>query len=117
MNNLPETEAPPTNGEEIAEDILELIHSIKRNLRGLVVATVFLYLIAIGIAIFVYVQAVNNKEALCNVRQELEDRVESQRQFLIAHPHGISGIEPAVIKQGIANTQGTVDALDSLHCP
>lgn len=54
--------------------------------------------------------------ALCALRRDLEKRVDSSRQFLREHPHGIPGISAKTIRDGLSNQQRTIRALRGLSC-
>lgn len=96
-------------------------------LGKLVVATIVLYLVVLGVVVYVWHDAnakradiariaLSTNTSLCTVRQDLERRVSDSRHFLAEHPNGIAGIPPATIRQSIRNEEGTVHALSSLRC-
>lgn len=90
--------------------------SIQRSLRILTVATVVLFLIVGGIALWVWSSARENHDALCALRGDLERRVTTSKKFLEDNPAGIPGVDPAVIQAGIDNQRATVRALSGLSC-
>lgn len=100
------------------QDTIDLISSIKRTLRVLVVATVVLYLLTFGAAVYVYSQSQLNHNALCTFRGELQDQVISSEQFLKEHPAGLPGLEisAATIRQGVEKQNLAITALSSLSC-
>jgi hypothetical protein len=55
-------------------------------------------------------------QGLCVLRADLENRVQTSRDFLKEHPEGIPGIPVATIRQSIDNQQKTIDALEVLDC-
>jgi hypothetical protein len=88
----------------------------QKALLWLTIATVALFLSVAGISVYFYIDASHSRQALCTLRGDLEQRVQSSRDFLRDHPKGIPGIPIATIKQGIDNQQRTIDALSSLSC-
>jgi hypothetical protein len=56
-------------------------------------------------------------QALCNLRADVQRRVDAGHRFLREHPDGIPGLIPAAtLRANDANSQRTVDALSSLTC-
>lgn len=55
--------------------------------------------------------------ALCELRFNIQRRVETSEQFLIDHPKGIPGIPVATITQGIKDQKENLKALTILNCP
>lgn len=94
----------------------QVLESIKRTLRLLVVATVVLYLMVAGGIIYTYVTVATNKEALCSVRQDFERRVETSQQFLIDHPKGTPGIPTSILRRSIDDQKRTIEALQIISC-
>lgn len=90
--------------------------AIKKSLRGLVIATIILYLAMLGIAGYAWWTAHKNAEALCAVREDQERRVTASLQFLADNPDGIPGISAAQIKTSIENSKRTVEALSGVNC-
>jgi hypothetical protein len=93
---------------------------IKHWLRILTLSTIALYLL-LGAALGYGWYALHRDEArtntaLCSLRADREQSNASSREFLREHPHGIPGISPAAIRQGIANQQRTIDSLSGLRC-
>ena len=58
-----------------------------------------------------------NTHALCALRADERQRVDSGRQFLLTHPGGIPGISPGLIRTSLSDEQRTVNALAGLTCP
>jgi hypothetical protein len=54
--------------------------------------------------------------ALCTLREDLSQRVDSSKDFLSKHPKGIPGVPVQTILDSIANQQRTIDALSTLSC-
>jgi hypothetical protein len=59
---------------------------IKRGLKWLTYATVFLYLALGGGAAYVYLQSLQNHNALCAFRNDLRDRADKTQRILDNHP-------------------------------
>jgi hypothetical protein len=77
----------------------------------------FLMVLVMG---FILIQAKEEraitKQALCQLRLNLETRVAGAREFLRDNPKGIPGITPALIKRSIAEQELTIKALADLNC-
>lgn len=58
-----------------------------------------------------------NTKALCDLRDDLQKRVDQGEALLKAHPNGIAGISPAAIRITISGQQSTLSALQILQCP
>jgi hypothetical protein len=96
----------------------------------LAVMTAALYLILVsgGVALYLWARDVTTEnartaqqgdqahDAICDLRADLERRVETSREFLRENPQGIPGISRRVILTGIANQEETIDALADLDC-
>lgn len=54
--------------------------------------------------------------ALCVLKGDYQTRLERSRRFLKENPNGVDGITPALIQQGIAQAQTTLDSLAGLEC-
>lgn len=59
----------------------------------------------------------NNREALCAVRADAENRVEQTKQFLEENPNGIPGISPEQLKRSTENSVRTAEAIQGVSCP
>lgn len=101
---------------------------LQNGLKLLAIATVFLYLVTIGLGIggFLYIRgyaqegrdlSIQTTGALCALKFDFQQRIDQNKQFLEDNPNGIPGITPAVIQQQIDNTQRTLDALSTIECP
>jgi hypothetical protein len=55
--------------------------------------------------------------ALCELRYNIERRVQTSEQFLVDHPEGIPGIPKSTIVQGITDQKENLKALTILSCP
>jgi hypothetical protein len=55
-------------------------------------------------------------DAICALKADLDRRIQASLDFLVTHPNGIQGITAATIRQGIANQQLTIDALQEVKC-
>lgn len=99
----------PETGKEVAV-------TLNRSLRGLIIATIVLYLVLAVGGILVYSQGRTTTQALCTFRDDLTLRVVNSIKFLKEHPNGIPGIPPRTILEGIQNQQRTILALKELSC-
>jgi uncharacterized protein HemX len=101
---------------------------LQAAMRRLTVATVMLYVMAVGIAVgggyFAQVQRDQLKRethrtttALCALRGDLERRVEDSRRFLEENPHGIPGVTAASVRLSIQNQEKTIGTLSIVECP
>jgi len=61
-------------------------------------------------------QGARAHSALCALRGHYVREISRSQEFLRAHPRGIPGIPPAVIRTGVKDEQFTVDSLAGLHC-
>jgi len=101
---------------------------IRRSLRWLIIATVFLYgaLVGAGVAGFIANNnRVNDNEkaaklalrALCTQRSQYQNTIDQTHQFLHDHPHGVDGLKPSVLHRSIVNARRQRKALEDLECP
>lgn len=101
---------------------------LQAALRSLIIATLVLYLGLAGTGFYLFNDAsqtrsdlkgvaTDTRQALCSIQKNIEDRIEASEDFLAKNPKGINGITPKIIKQGIAESEGTLKALDQLDCP
>jgi hypothetical protein len=74
-----------------------------------------LLIIAVTIG-YVAREAARTKHALCALRGDLVTRIDTSTAYLKEHPEGIPGVDPKVIRAGIANQRRTVHALRHLNC-
>lgn len=95
-----------------------LIDDVRRTLRGLVIATVILFIALAAVATYGYITSNQNRIAVCNLDKDLQRRVDSSKDFLIKHPRGLSqlGVTRAQIVKEITNQERTLDALSSVSC-
>lgn len=107
---------PPSQPPEISQKGLTTAQTIKRALWWLTAATVALYLLVAGLALQARSTADTNTRALCALRHDLEQRVDSSAAFLRTHPNGVPGISARVIQDGISNQERTIKALSVLSC-
>lgn len=61
-------------------------------------------------------ESTRTANALCTLRGDLQQRVDSSKDFLAKHPAGIPGVPSQTILDSIANQQRTIDALSGLAC-
>lgn len=99
-----------------SQNTLDLVESIKRTLRLLVIATIVLYLLTIAAAAYVFFESRTNHDALCTFRQELQDQVTASDKFLAEHPKGFDGIPAITIRTGVEKQELAIESLNSLSC-
>jgi hypothetical protein len=101
---------------DLSDPALHTAKELKRALRILTIATVVIYLFMGGIAIYTYSLSQRNKRALCAIRHNAEDRVNSAQEFLLKHPKGIPGITPDDLRRTIQIYETNARALDDVNC-
>jgi hypothetical protein len=94
----------------------EMLDSIIRTLRVLVIATVVLYLLQFGGYIYIYVQSAEANKALCTFRANLAEEAAASNNFLLEHPEGVPGITPETIREGAHRQETAVTSLSGLSC-
>jgi hypothetical protein len=99
-----------TSGETLGE-------SIRRTLRILVIATIILYLIIGGLAIYSFSLSKANTRGLCALRADAQDRIDQSEAFLKEHPKGIPGISVQQLQRSTDNSRRTAKSLKGLTCP
>lgn len=64
------------------------------------------------------VTAVENHQALCTFRADLQARADQSRQIVREHPELLKqfGFTPAQVRVQIHNQQASVDSLNGLYC-
>lgn len=99
------------------------MNDLQRSLRVLVYATIGLYVVMALLGFFVWdvahdakVQASTTNSSLCVLRADLEQRVESARDFIEKHPQGFEGVSVEDIQVSIDNQVRTINALSPLDC-
>jgi hypothetical protein len=100
-------------------DPLVMLRDMRQRLRVLVVATVLSYIVAGSIALFAWSLSATLHSGVCDLRGDLENRVENAREFLENHPKGAPqlGISRQEIVDHIREQDRTVHALnDGLGC-
>lgn len=102
----------------------EIELDLRRTLRRLIYATVVLYVGLLVTGFFLWRIVVTNADtagraasALCALRADLDQRVQSGAAFLIAHPGGAFGISAASIRQSLDSQRRTIATLANLNCP
>jgi hypothetical protein len=60
--------------------------------------------------------ASDTHRAVCTLRADLVQRVESAQKFLINHPGGFAGVSRKDILISLRNQQRTIKSLESAHC-
>ncbi len=99
-------------------DPTPVLASIRRALRFLTVAVVAVCLVVAGIAVFAYTGTKAVEAGVCNLRGDLEKRVETSEDFLVKHPETIRqlGFTKAQVQKEIDNQRRTLDALEVVNC-
>jgi len=121
------------NGRNGSKDV-SISGELKRGLRTLVWATVFLYVALVVLGVIGFVDATSKRaeltkvataadkvaeethDALCTFKLDLERRVETTEQFLLDNPNGIPGLSEEAIETSISNQKQTIEALAILEC-
>jgi hypothetical protein len=106
--------APPI--PEITETSASIGQEIQKTLKILGACTIVLYIVMILLAGWTFRQAHRNKDALCALRGDAQSRIETSQQFLIQNHNGIPGVSAEQLKNSIANSVRTVQALSNLKC-
>ena len=106
-----------SKGERVEEsDPLVVLRMVQRRQRHQVWATVALFASLVILVLYVVSVAWGVNGSLCELRADLERRVEVSQQFLVDHPNGIKGIPAETIEQQVENQSRTIEALADLHC-
>lgn len=94
------------------------IDTILKTLRGLVIATIILYVALASVAGYSYITSNDNRIAVCRLRDDLSRRVDSSKEFLIHHPKGLPrlGVTRTDILKEIHNQERTLNALSVVSC-
>lgn len=108
----------PEGDLEPTPDPTPILASIRRSFRFLVAATVAVYLALGGVAFFSYTGTTAVRNGVCNLRTDLEHRVEASEEFLTKHPGTIKalGFTKAQVQKEIDNQRRTLSALDVVSC-
>lgn len=93
-----------------------VIKPLRSTLRGIVIATVILYIALIGAGAYVYAEDHTTQQSICALRGDLETRVHEGKVFLVEHPKGFGSITAHQIQESINNEKRTIDALSDLAC-
>jgi len=104
----------PTSTPEGAK----IVEEIRRTLRGLVIATLILYVALAILAGFSYHTSRQNQEAVCNLRGDLQHRIQGSETFLADHPDAVQklGFTVAQVQKEIDNQRRTLRALSAVSC-
>lgn len=89
---------------------------VKKALRRLTIGIAILYIGMLGTAGWVYMNSQSNTDALCALRNDLQERVDNSEAFIEKHPNGFAGISPREIKDGINGQKRTIKALSGISC-
>jgi hypothetical protein len=103
---------PPTEGAA------KLVKEIRRTLNALVIATVVLFIALGAVGAYSYFVADQNRQAICNLKDDLEQRVQRSEDFVMEHPAAVKelGFTKAQIDKEILNQRRTLDALSAVTC-
>lgn len=104
---------------EPTPDPTPVLASIRRSFRFLVAATVAVYLALGGVAFYTYSTSTANQKAVCNLRADLERRVEQSEDFVRDKPEVIKelGFTKVQVQKEIENQRRTLRALSVVSCP
>jgi hypothetical protein len=104
--------------EQAQDSGQKLVREIRRTLRGLVVATVILFVALAGVAAYSYKVSDQNRQAVCNLRSDLQRRVATSEEFVVKHPEEIEklGFTITQVQKEIANQNRTLMALSVVSC-
>lgn len=91
---------------------------LRRGLRYLQAATVAVFLLLVGLGVYVWLDGKDTKDALCAYRADLNSRVVQSTEFLRDHPNGSKafGITREQLLTNIANQQRVIKAFSGLNC-
>lgn len=103
---------------EATPDPTPILASIRRSFRFLIAATVSVYLAVGGVAFFSYSSTAAVRTGVCNLRGDLERRVEISEDFLTEHPGTIEklGFTKDQVQKEISNQRRTLAALKVVSC-
>lgn len=101
-----------------AKSAQDFIAEIRRTLRILVVATVALFIAIGAVGVYAYTVADQNREAVCNLRTDLERRIISGEKFVEEHPQKLQelGVTASQVSKEISNQRRTLEALGAVSC-
>jgi len=87
-------------------------------MHWLVLTTVVLFLALTALAFFSWRSAEDNREAVCNLRGDLERRVLASEDFLTKHPDTIVklGFTTQQVQKEIIGQRRTLNALSVVSC-
>lgn len=103
---------------EATPDPSPVLADIRRSFRFLVAATAAVYIALGGVAFFSYSGTAAVRSGVCNLRTDLEHRVETSESFLTEHPGKIKelGFTKSQVQKEISNQRRTLSALDVVNC-
>lgn len=101
-----------------AKSAQDFIVEIRRTLRVLVITTVVLFIAIGAVGIYAYTVADQNRQAVCNLKDDLERRVVTSEKFATEHPDKLEefGFTPAQVQKEIDNQRRTISALSAVSC-
>jgi uncharacterized protein YpmB len=114
------TQEPPQapKPQPATEGAQELIREIRKRLNVLVVATVVLFVSIGAVGAYSYTVADQNRQAVCNLRTDLQHRVATSEEFVTEHPEALKqfGITKAQAAKEVSNQKRTLNALSVVSC-
>lgn len=107
----------PALEDALNRAIGRLARSIRRWLGALTIVVIVLSLGVGGLGVYVLVKASETRNAICHLRQDLQQRI-AQGEDFIAHPDHYPGvkIDPKVIRAQVEGQKRTVESLTPLGC-
>jgi hypothetical protein len=117
----------PMKVEPMTPGAAVVVKEIKKALRLVEIATVFLIILMMMLVIIGYADSTSQRNAikqtaaeahtaLCSFVGDLERRVQASKEFLEEHPNGIPGLSVEAIRTSLRNQQMTIVSLSDLKC-
>jgi hypothetical protein len=99
-------------------DPQEFVIEVRRTLHRLVAATMLLFVVLTVVAFFSWHSADQNRQAVCNLRGDLQQRIEASENFVTKHPDTIAklGFTVQQVQKEILNQRRTLTALAGVSC-
>lgn len=89
---------------------------LQAGLRRLAIATCIMFLAGVGVSVYFYLGARENRRALCTFVGDLELRVNRTEAFLDKHPQGFGGITAPELRLSVSNMRRTIRSMNNLNC-
>lgn len=117
MGLVPPDGPPPRDVlERLVQDSIASMVALRRSLRGLILATVVLFMISGATVLKVSSVARENTHALCTLRADVTARRDGARKYLRDHPAGFPGVPASALRVSISNQTATIRALGGINC-